>query len=216
MTRIHITEGEYAIARAVAAQSASSWRNLELDDIRQHLYLWLLDNQHHLARWRDDEYGGGKLHVSLRREAARYCREQTSQQHLGPDVNYYTIPQIEALLPHVWDFSDWPQSADPASVVFDEALAMLADVSGAYYKLIPEDRDVLAYRYRDDMTIPQIAERLDLTVRQIERGIARALKNLHTRLGGEAPHTGHLTGHRDPLSKGRTHADRYALYPTDD
>lgn len=183
---------EIRLADKVAWRVGSKWSAVEVDDLQGHLYLWLCENLRNLERWRAEPGDNGKLYVSLRREAARYCaREQAARvgQPIAKD-NFYNVPLVERALPYI--FEDFPQTqvsenpvtGRPSAVPseFDNALAILTDIRQTYHGLNPEIQQVLAWRFRDGLTFEEIGELKGITKdggkKSVDRGLARLVDSL--------------------------------------
>jgi len=126
-----ITEKEMKLAEKVAWRIGSKWSSVEIDDLQQHLYLWLVQNTRALERWRND-MTDGKLYVSLRREAAKYCaREQAA--HIGQPIthdNFYTVEMVSRALPFIFEgipetvVAENPVTGKPNQLPNDYGLAL--------------------------------------------------------------------------------------------
>lgn len=175
-----LTKEEMAVARRVARRSASQWVSVERDDIEQHLMLWMLENARHLDRWRF-EPGDGKLYVALRREAGRFCAKETGHAVKADldDGNRYTVRVVERVLPFLWEMDGIDRAPG------GEAAAVLADLSGSYFGMAKADQDVIAWRYRDQLTYADLGSRLDVGEDGARKRVKRAVERLTGRLGGE-------------------------------
>jgi DNA-directed RNA polymerase specialized sigma24 family protein len=190
-----ITERELKLAEKVAYRVGSKWSAVEQDDLQQHLFLWCVENVRHVERWRAEPGDNGKLYVSLRREAARYCaREQAAR--VGRPIhqdNFYTAPLVERALPFI--FEDVPQTTvaenpvtgQPGAVgtEHDLALTILTDIRGTYYGLNPELQQVLGWRFRDGLTFEEIGELKNITKDGAKKSVDRAVARLVDALAGE-------------------------------
>ena len=190
-----ITERELKLAEKVAYRVGSKWSAVEQDDLQQHLFLWCVENARHLERWRAEPGDNGKLYVSLRREAARYCaREQAAR--VGRPIhadNFYTAALVERALPFV--FEDTPQTQVAVNPVtgqpeavgaeHDLALTILTDIRGTYYGLNPELQQVLGWRFRDGLTFEEIGELKNITKDGAKKSVDRAIARLVDSLAGE-------------------------------
>lgn len=192
---IHLEPQELKLAERVAQRIGSRWSAVEIDDLTSHLYLWLVTNLKSLERWRAEDAGEGKLYVSLRREAAKYsAREQAAR--VGRPIavgNFYTAELLDRALPYI--FEDVPQSTVAENPVtgqtaavgseFDNAVTILADIKGAFYGLNRELQQVLAWRYRDGLTLEEIGELRKVTKDGARKQVERAVSRLVDALAGE-------------------------------
>lgn len=195
MSRPLLTPDELTTAQNVAARIGSKWSAVEVDDVTSELYLWLVMNLRTVERWRMDEHGKAKLYVTLRREAAKYCAKEQAVRVGQPLTvgNFYTVDFLHRALPYV--FEDTPQStvqvnprtgqSDATSGEFDTAVAIMADIRGAYYGLHQDLQLVLAYRYRDGLTYEEIGELRGITKDGAKKFVDRAVSRLSDALAGE-------------------------------
>jgi RNA polymerase sigma factor (sigma-70 family) len=184
-----LTIDEIRIIRAIAKYFASKWRKISLDDLNSELMLWAFEHYKVIDEWRSDPKGEGKLYVTLKREAAKYCAKETAKYSIRPidTENYYTIDQLVRIIPYLWE--SVPETGSNARLPQDTNLAVtiLADVRSAYYNLSKEDRSLLEIRYRLELSQLEIGELLGLSDRGAEKRIRRALQKLHDNLGGDPP-----------------------------
>ena len=192
---INIEPMELRTAEKVATRIGSRWSAVDVDDLTSHLYLWLVQNLKALERWRGEFNGEGKLYVSLRREAAKYCaREQAAG--VGRPIqsgNFYTAEIVSRALPFI--FEDIPQTTVAVNPItgeaanipaeFDMAVALLADIRGMFYGLNREIRQVLEWRFRDGLTFEEIGELKSITKDGGKKAVDRAVARLVDALAGE-------------------------------
>lgn len=190
-----VLDSEIKLAEKVAWRIGSKWSAVEIDDLQQHLFLWMHENQRNLDRWRSQPGDNGALYVSLRREAAKFCaREQAAQvgQPIHKD-NFYTPAMVERALPYI--FEDIPQTTVTENPVtgeavgysdkFDQAMTILVDIKQHYYGLNPEIQQVLAWRFRDGLTLEEIGELRGITKDGGAKAVQRALQRLVDALAGD-------------------------------
>jgi DNA-directed RNA polymerase specialized sigma24 family protein len=190
-----ILDVEMRLAEKVAWRIGSKWSAVEIDDLQQHLYLWMCENERHLKRWRETAGNDGALYVSLRREAAKFCAKEQSHGVGRPiqDDNFYNPDMVERALPFI--FEDIPQTTVSVNPVtgepvgnpekFDEALNILVDIKQAYWGLNPEIQQVLAWRFRDGLTFEEIGELKGITKDGGKKSVDRAVQRLVDSLAGE-------------------------------
>lgn len=191
---LHLEPSELKLAEKVAARIGSKWTAVEIDDLTGHLYLWLLNNIKAVERWRD-ETGDGKLYVSLRREAAKFCAKEQAAAVGRPITagNFYTPELLDRGLPFI--FEDAPQTITLVNPVTGRpegsssehglALTILTDIKAAYYGLNKEIQEVLAWRYRDGLTLEEIGELRNLTKAGAGKSVERGLQRLSDSLTGD-------------------------------
>lgn len=193
---ITINPEELKTAERVANRVGSRWSAVEIDDLTSHLYLWIVSHRKTVEEWRKDPYGPGKLYVALRREAAKYsAKEQAARvgRPIGAD-NFYTRDLLDRALPFV--FEETPQTtvsidprtglpSGPVGYESDRAVAIMADIRGAFYGLNPQIREILELRYRDGLTLEEIGEIKGLTKDGAKKRLDRALARLEDALAGD-------------------------------
>jgi DNA-directed RNA polymerase specialized sigma24 family protein len=191
---LKIEPNELKLAEKVAVRIGSKWSAVEIDDLTSHLYLWLVKNVRHLEKWRLED-GDGKLYVSLRSEAAKYCaREQAAA--VGRPIregNFYTPELLARALPYI--FEDIPQTTVKVNphtgqpeVSHGEpnlALTIITDIKGAFYGLHRKLQEELAWYYRDGLTYEEIGELMGLTKDGAKKRIDKAVSRLSDKLAGE-------------------------------
>ena len=185
---------ELKLAEKVAARIGSRWSAVDVDDLTSHLYLWLLNNIRRVEKWRAEE-GDGKLYVSLRSEAAKFCAKEQAAAVGRPinEGNFYTAEILDRALPYI--FEDIPQTTvkvnpvtgqpEASSVEPNLALTLLMDVKGAFYGLHRRLQEELEWRYRDGLTFEEIGELRGLTKDGAKKRIDKALERLAGKLAGD-------------------------------
>lgn len=190
-----VLESEVRLAEKVAWRIGSKWSAVEIDDLQQHLFLWMHENQRHLDRWRGQPGDNGALYVSLRREAAKFCaKEQAARvgQPIHKD-NFYNAGLVERALPFIFEdipqttIAENPVTGEPASHSdqFDLALTILVDIKQTFHGLNPEIQQVLAWRFRDGLTYEEIGELRGITKDGGAKAVSRAVQRLVDALAGD-------------------------------
>jgi DNA-directed RNA polymerase specialized sigma24 family protein len=191
---LHLEPEELKLAEKVAIRIGSKWSAVEVDDLTSHLYLWLLNNIKSVERWRD-ETGDGKLYVSLRREAAKFCAKEQAAAVGRPITagNFYSPELLDRALPYI--FEESPQTvvavnpvtgrAEQPSSETGLAMAILTDIRTGFHGLNKELQEVLAWRYRDGLTLEEIGELRNLTKAGAGKSVERALSRLADSLAGD-------------------------------
>ena len=98
-----LTPEELRIASKIAKRFSYQWRTIDPQDLNSELILWMLEHYETVNKWRFAIGGQGKLVVSLKRLAARYCANETAANiHKPLDTNFhYTIEQIAVSYTHL-------------------------------------------------------------------------------------------------------------------
>lgn len=191
--RINATEMN--VAERVGKRIAGRWSSVDADDVVSHLYLWILENTGSIIRWRDEEGGEGKLYVSLRREAAKFCAAEEAVavgRPLNAD-NFYNPEMLERALPFV--FEDVPQTVAFENPVTggvesrwspgdsNNAVAIITDIRSALYDLNFEIRETIELRFRDGLTFEEIGELAGISKVGAKKRVDRAVQRLCDSLG---------------------------------
>lgn len=191
---IDLNAKELGLAEVIAKRVGRRWSNVDSDDVTGHLFLWLCDNYPTVKRWRDEDGGEGKLYVSLRREAAKYCASETAHIVNRPiESGAYPVDVIERALPYVWEETPVTEArVNPATEeVLDyayesgAALTLMAEIRGAFYGLPNEMKEVLTWRFRDGLTYEEIGELSGMTKDGAKKRVGRAVRRLSEKLGTE-------------------------------
>lgn len=187
---------EIALARKVAWRAAAKWRGVDADDVTSHLFLWMCENTRYLREWRQDD-GNGRLYVSLRREAAKFCAAEQANRVNRPidEDNFYTPEVVARALPFV--FEGVPQNLATVNPTTGEAVGrveatsraqvIILDIGQAYNGLPAELREVLAWRFCDGLTFEEIGELRSLTKDGAKKQVDRAVRRLCDVLVGQPP-----------------------------
>lgn len=161
---------EWCIPRAAAPvyRRYKTW--VHADDVRQQLWLWVMEHRDTTTRLLDTS--DGYLVRRLRDVAERYARrEKAARSGYRPDDEYfYTLPQIANLLPDALD----PEVHGGTSGSM-EWESSIADIRGAVAGLQPEPRARLA----------QWTAGGDTT--EIPDDIRSILRQMQQKLGGARP-----------------------------
>jgi DNA-directed RNA polymerase specialized sigma24 family protein len=179
-----VEEEEITLARKVARNIGRKWRTVETEDVEQHLMLWLLENVKALERWRK-EPGDGKLYVSLRREAGKFCAKEGAERLHTDNLyenNIYTKQSVSKLLPFIWEGS--AQMLGNSLGNGGEAIAIMSDISSAYYGLPQEAQQILAWKYRDGKTFSDIGSKLGASEEAARKRVGRLIDRLVQDLAG--------------------------------
>ena len=189
-----ITEKEIKLAEKVAWRVGSKWSAVEIDDLQSHLFLFMAENVKHLERWRAEPGDHGKLYVALRREAARYCAKEQAARVGRPlhQDDFYTPDLLRRALPYVFEevpqtlVAENPVTGRPGDVPHDSnlALTIITDIRQALWGLNPEVRQVLAWRFRDGLTLEEIGELRGISKDGAKKAVDRGVQRLADTLAG--------------------------------
>lgn len=178
---------ELLLAEAVSKTVANKWRSIEQEDLRQHLFLWMLEHNAQVERFRADE-GDGRLYVSLRNEALRYAVKETQASVNRPidEDDFYTFEIVKKAMPFI--FQSTAETIARVNPLTGEALvrvadsgtgaAIMADLKLAFNELDVDDQRVLRWRYDDDLTLDDLAILLQITRDGAKKKVDRAITRL--------------------------------------
>ena len=183
-----VTERELALAKSVARKVGSKWSLAEVDDLASELALWLVEHESVLERYRADEFGEGKLFVSLRRRATKWCAREQMIRSGGPleDFEPYTVAQVERALPFI--FEDIPQTVHVEGTPFNGghglALVILTDLRGAFQDMPEQVRETIALRFRDGMSFTDMGRLTGISGEAAKKRVQRAVRRMRDHLSG--------------------------------
>lgn len=191
-----VLPNELALAERIAKRMAPKWSAVEREDLQSVLTLWLLERPHVLERYRKEPGGEGKLYVALYRAAQKYCvaeQEVSNGSPLGEDG--YRLEEIANALPFIFDQSNMavtetrinPNTGAPIGSTFESntLLDLMVDLRSAFARLTKEQQDILAMRFRDGLSLAEVAEVYDITKMAAANRIARAIKSMQNKLNGQ-------------------------------
>lgn len=178
---------EIQLADKVGKSIGSRWALIETEDVVSYLYLWLVENEKYLIRWREHE-GDGELYVSLRRAAAKYCNEKNKEMFKDKnrvDYNFYSLDKVYNILKSVFDINltDYEINNDTENMAYNIASDFLNVFNGR-----PEiEKEVLRLRYHKGYSFSDIADYYGISTDAAEKRVERAVHRLHNSLAGHAP-----------------------------
>lgn len=198
---MEFTETEYKIATGVAKRIVRNQRNfVEMDDVRQECYVWMVKNPQRVYAWRDEgKKGKGKLGTALYRAGMRYViRERTRVTRTEPeDHAFYTESMLYEILPDIFDPESWAlesfaedteRHAPSRPAEGNTRLAMIVDVKHAFEGLSEDDQMLLRERFADGgLSVTALSAALGMHETTVRRRIRNTLRKLSDRLGGEPP-----------------------------
>jgi RNA polymerase sigma factor (sigma-70 family) len=186
----------------------SNW--VELQDVNQECYHWVISR----ANWINEMLGvedldqrkhnEQRIAYQMRRAAERYSRKEKaikSGYHIT-DEAYYESATIAQLLPFVIAsvvdgtvleqaqemIRDGQPKGSSSPSEGGNLLATLIDIKKKYLKLEERDRNILALRYHENLTLAQIAAIQECAVSTADKRCQASLRKLLQSLGGESPY----------------------------
>jgi len=123
----------------------------ELDDVRQAVFLAILENPNAFANARSK--GEAVLFAAYKRAGFRYCQDETARYVHYSDQWTYSSEDVKSLLPDYFRALADPSELPEARIDTEKAVIKFADLDEAYGKLRPSHKRVLAKRYDDKKTL---------------------------------------------------------------
>lgn len=197
VTKIEFTQEEMLMAQRVAKGVAWKWSRVDADEVMSELYWWLCNSYKWVTLYREQgDSGRYKLAAAMRRAAHAYCAGEQKERVGGTrkeDTQLYLREEVTNALPFIFDFTDWPQHSSRENAdlgrAYDlrdtgNAVAILSDVSAAYYGLSEADRHVISLRFKLDLPYKQVGEYLELSEDAARKRTDRAVDRLLAQLSG--------------------------------
>lgn len=199
MVKRHIEEYD-GVVSSIAYEFTRKYRMVEVDDLRQELWVWFFTHPNKVKHWHDlyDKKQSTKLIArSLRNAAKDYCQKEKARS-VGfrvEDNYYYDKNMLESLIPAVLTGNREAPAMNDLSVSNVKKVAsegnnwpaICSDIEKAISKLQKEQRDMIILRYASGLELGAIASELSISQDAVRMRINRALKNMLNFLGGNYP-----------------------------
>lgn len=165
------------------------------EDIRSEMTLWICENEERAEALAESP---GLLHHRLSSVARRFAVREQAQAygHNPDDLAQYSLRALRALLYDVFDYEDWqtgsakepgmPKSKSTMNTSMDKA-TMLADIKAAMAKLPAEVENILVWTYKYQLSVSELAERLEVTEDAASKRLQRAVQRLQKELNEVRP-----------------------------
>lgn len=209
MTSVH--PSIYDIAPSVAKSVANRFGKwVERDDVYQECIIWAMKKSewvHAELNEPDTEkrrHNESRLAWQMMRHAERYARkEKAARSGYQPgDEIFYQSATLAKLLPFVIASIIDGTVLEPAQEMILDGqprgssspaeggalLATLMDIKKKFVQLEAEDKQILTYRYHEQMTLEQIANALGCHRSSADRRCDHAMRALIDLLGGRSPY----------------------------
>lgn len=183
----------------IAYQFSRKYSMLDVQDIRQELWVWFLEHPNKVKSWEkmDDKESVKLIARSLRNCAKDYCQKEKARiAGYNVEDNYYYDKQVlEFILPAVLrgdttspsmlelGFSATKKVASEGGNWF----AMMADVDKALKKLNEEQFNIVYLRFGDGSDNGTLAKELSISEDAARMRVNRAMNSLLNILGGARP-----------------------------
>lgn len=199
MVKRFIEEYE-GVVSSIAYEFSRKYRMVDVDDLRQELWLWFLTHPNKVKYWHDvhDSKQSTKLVArSLRNAAKDYCQKEKAKS-VGfrvEDNYYYDKNMLESLIPAVLTGNREAPVMNDLSVTNVKKVAsegnnwpaICSDIEKAISKLNKEQRDIVILRYASGLELGAIASELSISQDAVRMRVNRALKSMLNFLGGNYP-----------------------------
>lgn len=179
---------------SVANALKRQYREVDLADIRQELYLYWVEHHRMAEKYLSDEEEG-KLTRALQNAGRVYCLREHAYRHRydASDIYLYSTAVIRETLPFIWDIEDWMYAPETDSEVRSNQdpafggnrIASLGDVARAFEVLEVDDRQVIRLAYEDGLSDVELGVELEISTDAAKKRLERAIKRLQKALGGE-------------------------------
>lgn len=195
-----IVENYHGVVSSIAYEFSRKYRMVDVDDLRQELWVWFLTHPNKVTHWQDlhDKKQSTKLVArSLRNAAKDYCQKEKARSagFRVEDNYYYDKNMLESLIPAVLTGNKEAPMMNDLSVSNVKKVAsegnnwpaICSDIEKAISKLHKEQRDIIFLRYASGYELGAIASELSISQDAVRMRVNRALKNMLNFLGGNYP-----------------------------
>jgi RNA polymerase sigma factor (sigma-70 family) len=189
------------IVDSVALEYHKKFDMVEIQDIKQSLWLWFAEHPNKLKEWeaKGERDAKNLIYRSLRNQAIDYCQRWKAKS-VGYDVSdvfYYAPDVVESILPavlrqefgvsHKLNLSRVGRPTAPSEG--GNLMVIMLEIDYAFWKLSKEDRRILFMRHAESLDFKEIANVLSLGSEDTSRmRHKRAISKLIRRLGGHKPY----------------------------
>lgn len=186
----------------IAFSFARRYRMLDVNDIRQEIWMWFLTHESAYQKWEqlDKKEQSKLMNKSLSNAALKYCEKEKARV-IGYDVKdvfYYDKTTVEIFLPTILsgeyvlpehlgkDLNSGRSHKDPSEG--NSWQAMRADISAGFDKLTDTHKRVLMLRFIDESrTFKQLGDELGCSEQAARKRTDRAIQALINKIGGDSP-----------------------------
>jgi len=197
-------------------------RSVLREDIEQELWLWAYQNAKSISKKieSDAETWIEQVATTMRKQALQFGKDElaSAEGRAVIDHQKYSVNEIRALLPDIFDHEDWqsfamasdgqPKSKGMANATGDR-LAGLVDVKAAVGKLKDDQYNAIVWHYKLGYSFETLAEEYDCSTDAARKRVERAVKAVQRVLGTVPPQE--YTGRRAVRSNAawRAASDNY-------
>ena len=199
MVKRYIEDYEGVVA-SIAYEFSRKYRMVDIDDLRQELWVWFLSHPNKVKNWHDvheKKHSVKLIARSLRNAAKDYCQKEKANSvgYRVEDNYYYDKNMLESLIPAVLTGNREAPAMNDLSVSNVKKVAsegnnwpaICSDIEKAISKLSKEQQDIIILRYASGFELAVIASELSISQDAVRMRVNRALKNMLNFLGGNYP-----------------------------
>ncbi len=183
-----------AVDRAASIASSKFPAHHDISDIKQEVWVWIMENRNTVTRILTEEDGPERLSAHLVKVAqGAYKKEDAAVYgYSQEDVFYYSVDLIKSILEVVFRYEDWQsfalsQDSQPKAksepATGGNNLASYADVKSAVEKLPEDYYNLILWRYKYGYTFTRIGEEIGTTKQSVQERHNRAMKAIQALLG---------------------------------
>lgn len=184
-----------AVDRAAGIASSKFPTHHDIDDVKQSIWVWIMENKNTVTRvLTDPDTGVEALDRLLVKAASVHLKTEDAATYgyQQEDKFFYSVDLIKSILEVIFDYEDWQSFAtsqdtqpkakkNPAHS--GDNLASYADVKSAVEKLPEDYYNLILWRYKYHYTFAQIGEQTDRDASSVRQRLERALKAIQGLLG---------------------------------
>lgn len=183
------------VERVASAVHASFPLHHDVNDTKQHLWLWVFENKNTVADIiRNTERPEGTLYSLMTKEANGFLKKEDAVSHgySQDDVFNYPTAVIEELLGQIFDYEDWqsfgqsgdgqPKAKAQANMTGDR-IAMLVDVKSAVERLKSDQYNAILWTYKYHFSPADLGETLEISEDAARKRVSRAVQAVRRLLG---------------------------------
>lgn len=181
------------IAASVSRNFPSS---VDATDTEQHLWVWLYEKRASVLKTVEDNPSDWESMIAstMRKVAFDHCAKEKAavEGYSTEDLFRYSIPKIKALLPDVFDYSDWqsfglkgdgqPGSKPQANQTGDRMVELI-DIKAGVGRLPVETRELLYLTHVMHYTTENLAEHFEIGHEAAKKRLQRAYGAVQRALG---------------------------------
>lgn len=183
------------VERVASAVHASFPSHHDVNDTKQHLWLWVFENKNTVDELiRNHERPEVTLNRLMTKAANKFLKTEDAASHgySQEDVFEYPTAVIEELLGQVFDYEDWqsfgqsgdgqPKAKGQANMTGDR-IAMLIDVKSAVERLSADHYNAIVWTYKYHFSPADLAEQWEMTEDGARKRVNRSVQAVRKLLG---------------------------------